>query len=95
MSNTEAIAILVGALMPVIITIVKQAGLNRWWNLVITILACAVAGTLTVWARGELAWSNLAVVSATIFVASQAIYAAFWRSTPSESTLNDATSLVK
>lgn len=95
MSNTEAIAILVGILMPFLITILKQVKFPKWANLLITVIACGAAGVATVWARGDLQWANLAVVTALIFVSAQAVYASYWRSTEVEGKLNDLTSVWK
>ena len=95
MDYTTVIAAAIGVLMPVIITIVKQAGLNRWLNLLITVGACAIAGFLTVLARGELTAANVGTAIVAVFVAAEAVYAAFWKDAGIESVLNNLTSLIK
>lgn len=95
MDNTAAIALLVGTLMPVIITILKQAGLNRWWNLAIAIVSCGMAGFFTVWARGELDGGNVLVATVLVFTAAQAVYASFWKDSGIETSLNNLTSIIK
>jgi len=95
MDNTQTIALLIGALMPFIITLVKQSGLNRWWNLLIAVASCGIAGTLTVWARGELQWGNWLAVVGVVFVASQAVYAAFWKDSGVETKIDELSSIIK
>ncbi|MHB8779813.1 MAG: hypothetical protein ACYC55_00305 [Candidatus Geothermincolia bacterium] len=95
MTNTQAITLLVGILMPALISVLKQCGLNRYWNFLISVAACGIAGTLTVWARGELNLANVLQALATVFVASQAVYAAFWRDSGLETRIDVATSIVK
>lgn len=91
---TVAIAALVGLVLPMVITIVKQAGLPRWANLIIAIGSCIIAGTVTVWARGQLDWANWTVAVSAVITASQAAYAAYWRDSGIEG-LNVITSLKK
>lgn len=78
MTNTAAIAVLVGGLMPIAIAICKQAGFNKWVNLIIAAILCAVGGILTVWATGNLIWENLAITMALVFLSAQSLYAAWW-----------------
>lgn len=94
-SNTETIALVIGIVMPLLVTVVKQAGLNKWLNLLICVVACGIAGFVTVWARGELQWGNALAAIATVFVAAQAVYGAFWRWMDIEGIINDKTSLIK
>ena len=93
MDNTMALAALVGLFMPFLVSIVKQAGLNKWWNLLISAAACSIAGVLTVWLRGELHWASIATAILAVFVAAQAVYAAFWRDA-FDNPINLATSFI-
>lgn len=98
MTNVAGAALITGALMPFLITILNQAGLPKIWNELITILACGAAGAVTVWATGGFAnfkVGNLIGVIALVFVASQAAYASYWKNTSTEVALNEKTSLIK
>jgi ABC-type uncharacterized transport system permease subunit len=95
MENTAALALLIGAILPAIISVLKQLGWPKWANLLVAILSSALAGFLTVLVRGELDWSNLLVASALTFTAAQAVYGAYWRDSGVDTRINDATSLVK
>jgi membrane associated rhomboid family serine protease len=95
MDNPEAISLIVGIVMPLVITIIKQAGLERWVNFAITILVCAAAGTLTAWACGQLNPANILGSIAAVFAASQAVYAAYWKGSDVESEVNEKTSIIK
>lgn len=95
MDNTTTIALLIGALMPIIISLIKQANLNRWWNLVIALVSCGVAGFVTVWVRGELQAGNLLATIAIVFTAAQAAYASFWRDSTVETKLSSLFNISK
>jgi len=95
MDYTTMIAAAVGVFMPVLITLVKQWGLPRWANLLIALASCGIAGLLTVLARGELNWADWAAALTAVFVASQAVYAAFWKDSGIETYLNHLTSIKK
>jgi ABC-type uncharacterized transport system permease subunit len=95
MSNTQTAALIVGTLMPFLITVVKQAGLPRWGNLLISVAACTGAGVLTAWAAGTFKTADVLSAVMVVFVAAQAVYAAYWRNVDLEPKLNDATSIIK
>lgn len=95
MDNPEAIGLIIGIVMPLVITIVKQAGLERWVNLAITIIVCAIAGGLTAWACGQLDPANVLGSTAAVFAASQAVYAAYWKGSEVEAEVNEKTSFIK
>ena len=93
--DPEAISLIVGIVMPLIITIIKQAGLERWVNFAITIIVCAIAGGLTAWACGRLDPANVLGSIAAVFAASQAVYAAYWKGSDIEAEVNEKTSIIK
>jgi len=95
MNTSQAIAAIVGLLMPIIITIVKQAGFSRTANFAIAVASCVIAGGLTAWATGKLTPANIVGDIAIVLTASQAIYASFWKDSGVESKLNDLTSVKK
>ena len=96
MTNAAAAALLIGAVMPFLISVIKQVKFPKWANWLIAAVLCAGAGTLTVWATGGFSHfqtANLLVIMATVFVASQAAYAAYWKGTSTEDKLNTLTSV--
>jgi len=95
MENVQAVSLIIGIAMPLLVTIVKQIGLRREWNLAIAIVTCIAAAVLQTWAQGALTTANLLVAVATVFAASQAIYQAFWNGTKSEEWLDKKTSVIK
>ena len=98
MTNTQALALLVGVIMPLAVTFLKQSGLTRNWNTLITVVACGLAGAATVWVTGgfnNFKVMNLLGVIAAVYVASQAAYMAYWKGTGTEATLNIKTSIIK
>lgn len=95
MTNVEAAALIVGIAMPALVSILKQAGLSRRWNLLIAIVACVGAGVLTAYATGQLTGSAVIVATAIVFSVAQATYQAFWKGTDAERLLNESTSIVK
>ena len=97
-TNAAAAALIIGALMPFLVTFLKQAGWPKWANMIVTILACGLAGAVTVWATGgfdNFAVGNLLIIIAAVFVASQACYAAYWKNTPTEAAIDVKTSIIK
>ena len=95
MTKTLAAATIVGALIPFIISILTQVKLPRWANMGITIVACAGAGLLTVYAVGDLSFTpaNCLLTIGLIFAASQGVYGAYWKASPMGETINVKTSL--
>lgn len=97
-TNTAAAVVLISAAMPFMVTFLKQAGWPKWANMLVTVLSCAVAGTVTVWSAGgfnNFQWENLLIVIGAIFLGAQAAYAAYWKGTPTEATFNEWSSKVK
>lgn len=93
--NTETIALIIGIVLPALISIVKQAGLNRWINTAIAIGTCALAGFVTVWARGEIDWRNWAAAAAIILGVASTVYATFWRPSGIDTWLDNLTSVLQ
>jgi len=94
-TKTQAAAVIIGLMMPFLITVLKQSGINRWWNLAIAVITCAGAGTLTVWASGNLTAANILGTIGLVFVAAQTAYIAYWKGTSAEQALNQLTSIIK
>jgi len=95
MTNAAAASLILGCIMPFIVSIVKQINFPKWANWTITLLLCSVMGTVTVWITGgfdNFHIGNLLVVIAGIFVSSQAAYSAYWKGTVTEEKLNALTS---
>lgn len=97
-TNAAAAVVLISAAMPFLVTFLKQAGWPKWANWLITVLACIAAGAVTVWAAGGFAgflWKNLLIVTGAIFLGAQAAYAAYWKGTGIEATINERFSFIK
>lgn len=95
MGKTEAAAIIVGIVMPLLITLVKQFGWPAKVNFIIALVSCAGAGVLTAWAFGLFTGTAVIVAIATIFTVAQAEYRLFWQGTQTEELVNLKTSFVK
>jgi hypothetical protein len=94
MTKTQAVAAIVGILMPLLVAILKQTGFPKWANSIIAVLACAGAGVLTALATGQLKTGAALVAIATIFTVAQVEYLAFFKGTGLDS-LADFTSIIK
>jgi hypothetical protein len=98
LTNAAAASLIISTAMPYLVTLLKQVGWPKWANMLMTIVACGIAGTITFWATGgfnNFQWQNLLIIIAGIFVASQAAYAAYWKGTVTEAKINQSTSFIK
>lgn len=95
MGNVEAMALIVGVVMPLIVTLVKQSGLDRRWNQLIAIVACALAGAGTAWATGQFTGTTVVAAIAIVLATAQVNYNLLWRDTKTEEVLNLVTSIKK
>lgn len=95
MGKVEAAAFIVGIIMPLLVTLLKQSGLSQRVNLVIALIACAGAGVLTAYAAGLFTGTAVIVAIATVFSVASAEYGLFFRNTATEAKVNNATSIVK
>lgn len=93
MGNVEAAALIIGIVMPVILTLLKQVGWPPKVNFIIALVACAGAGVLTAWASGMFTGTAVIVAIATIFSIAQVEYRLFFNDL--EAKLNEKTSIVK
>ena len=96
MTKVQAIAMVVGIAMPFLVTFLKQDGLSKTWNLIISLVACGIAGVVVVWASGaSFTWSNIVGVIGLVFAAAQAIYAAYWSKTAFNAKVGSKTSFIR
>lgn len=98
MTNVQALALIVGALMPYLGGVLVQDGLNKVYNRILVVLACGVAGALSVLVTGGFTnfhVGNLIGVIAAVFIASQAAYVAYFKGTATEAIINEKTTLIK
>lgn len=95
MGKVEAAALIIGIVMPLLITLLKQMGWTGKVNMIIAIVACAAAGGLTAWVSGLFTGTAVIVAIATIFSIAQAEYRLFWKGTDTEKLLNYRTSIAK
>lgn len=84
MTNLGALSLLIGSLFPILASVLRQNKLPRWANMAIIIIACAGAGVLTVLVGNQFNWAafnstNILITIGLIFVASQAVYSAYWK----------------
>ena len=93
MGNVEAAALIIGIVMPLLITLLKQTGWSGKVNMIVAIVACAGAGVLTAWASGLFTGTAIIVAIATIFSIAQVEYRLFFNNL--EAKLNETTSIVK
>ncbi len=94
MGATEAAALIVGIVMPLLVAVVRQAGLPRWANTLIALAACGGAGMLTAWATGELTGQAVIVSIAIVFSAAQAAYQLYWRDSKLVAWIDGKTTIV-
>jgi predicted ABC-type exoprotein transport system permease subunit len=94
MGKTEAAALIVGVLMPLLVNVLKQAGLPRRWNLLIALAACAGAGAVTSWATGQLTGEAVVVSIAIVFSAAQAAYQMYFRDSKLVEWIDGKTTIV-
>jgi 4-amino-4-deoxy-L-arabinose transferase-like glycosyltransferase len=95
MTKMEAVAAIVGVLMPFLVVVLNQAKFPKWANSLIAIAACAGGGILTAYAMNLWSWTTILVAMATVFTVAQAEYLAFWQNSKPEAVVNTATSVVK
>ncbi len=95
MGKVEAAALIVGIVMPLLVTLLKQAGWPKKVNFAIALVACAGAGVLTAWASGLFTGTAVIVAIATIFTIAQTEYRLFFAGTEIEQLLNYKSSIVK
>jgi len=95
MGTVEAAAVIVGILMPLLVAVIRQAGLPRQANLAIALTACAGAGVLTAWAAGQLTGQAVVVAVAIVFSAAQAAYQAYWRGSRLLGAIDERTTVVR
>lgn len=79
MGKMEAAALIVGVLMPLLVSVLHQAGLARRWNVLLALASCAGAGVFTAYVSGAFTGQAVVVAIAIVVGAAQAAYQAYWR----------------
>lgn len=95
MTKMQAVAAIVGIVLPLVVSFLKQAGLQKWANSLIAAVVCAGAGVLTAYVMGQFTTGPILVAVATVFTVAQAEYLAFWQGSGVEAKYTEITSIVK
>lgn len=93
--NAESIALIVGVLIPALISVVKQANLKKVWNTLIAIAVCGLAGLATVWGAGQLNFADWLKTAGIILGAASTVYAMFWRPSGIDTWIDNLTTVIK
>lgn len=86
---------LVGFLLPLLISAIKQDGLARVWNAIISFVTCAVAALVTSAAHGSLDATNYLASLMTIFTLAAVSYHQLWGPSNLDNIISGATSFIK
>lgn len=81
MSNLEMWSLVVGFLLPPVLSIVQQPRWSETTQSVVAFLACALAGAGTAFFQGDLTGRRFAEAGLVILVAAIATYKGFWKPT--------------
>lgn len=97
MDRVAAAALIIGNMIPFLLSVIVQVKFPRWVKLALSIAICTAAGMLTLYAAGGLNWAswssqNLLITIGLIFGASQALYASYVKGSPVMTVINEATS---
>lgn len=95
MTKMTAAAAIVGIVLPLVVSFLKQAGFPKWLNSLIAAIVCAGAGVITAYAMGQFTAVSVMVAIATVLTVAQATYLGFWQGSGVEDKLNIMTSIVK
>lgn len=86
---------LLGMVMPVLVSIVKQDRLSRRVNAVISVALSVLVAAVTCLARSQFSAGNLLGSFVALYIASAASYHSFFGPTGVDATLSKVTSLLK
>jgi uncharacterized membrane protein YoaK (UPF0700 family) len=86
---------MVGMLLPLVISLIKQDGLNRAVNSVISVAVCVASAVVTCLAASQLNPHNLLGSFIAIFIASAATYHQFFGPTNIDNLISSATSFLR
>lgn len=80
--NTLAVALLVGALLPLVTAVIQQPGWSKKTRSAVGLLVSLVAGIGTAAAGGDLDWSGDPIATvAAVMAAAEAAYEKLWQPT--------------
>lgn len=92
MSNLEMWALVVGFLLPPVLSIVMQTGWSEAVQSVVAFLGCALAGAGTAYFQGDLTGRRFVEAGLVVLVTAIATYKGFWKPTRISPTIEKATS---
>jgi|SRR5687768_10675018 len=94
MTDVEMWALLVGALLPPLISIIQQPRWPDWFRAVVTVVTCVVAAAVELWLVGNFELGDKLVHSILLtLVAAWAAYGRFWKPTGIAQTIEDKTAV--
>lgn len=80
-SQLVQLSALVGFLLPLVVSLVKQSGWSVKVQSVVSAVAVGIASLITVWADTGFTWDNWAASLITVFLVSKTSYEHFWKPT--------------
>lgn len=92
MSNLEMWALIVGFLLPPVLSILIQTGWSAQVQSVVAFLAAALAGAGTAYFQGDLTGKRFVEAALVVLVTTIATYKGFWKPTKVSPTIEAATS---
>ena len=92
MSNLEMWALVVGFLLPPVLSILMQSGWSQPVQAFVAFVACAVAGAGTAYFQGDLTGRRFVEAGLVVLVTTIATYKGFWKPTRISPTIEEATS---
>lgn len=91
--SPQACGLLLGALTPLLVSVLKQPGLSTKYVRLIALAASVLVGVLTVAAAGQFNVADLLTTAALVIVACQAAYVTLWRPSGVTDVIEDSTNL--
>lgn len=81
MTDLEMYALIVGFLLPPVLSVVQQSGWSDRLRAVVAFLACALAGAGTAYFQGDLTGRRFVSASLVVLVTALATYRNLWKPT--------------
>jgi VIT1/CCC1 family predicted Fe2+/Mn2+ transporter len=95
MSHFAQVAVAVGALLPILIGVIKQSGWTARTQSVVAFAACAVAALITAWIEGNINVHDLAAAFAYVYGAAIVTYHGLWKPTGADHAVTTRTDVGK
>ena len=92
MTDLEMYSLLLGAFLPLAISVVQQPGWSDKLRAVVALLICVVADIPLVYFQGDFTGRRLVSSALLVLVTAYATFRNFWKPTGAAPTIEDATS---